>query len=625
MTFPAARRTALSSLALAVLAPFVSPSIHAQQASEPALTAVLVTASRTPQDTNAVISDHVIISTDDIARSGAANLIDLMQQQRAVEVTRNGGPGNNSSVYIRGADAKQSVVLVDGVHTGSSTTGAANWATLPLASVERIEIVYGPLATLYGADAIGGVVQIFTRRGAGPASVRAAVGAGSRGYRTAEVSVAGSTSSEHALDYAFSLARDGDNGFSSAKPGLSSYNPDRDGYDKDNASARIGMRIADGHEVGVQYLHSHLNAQYDSGASSYDTRTIQNLDNVALYSRHQLGRDWRVQLQASETADRSTNLTSATASNSIQTRQNFYVAQSDLAIGADTLQVLAERRVEEVISSNSVALTRSRSSDALALAYTLNRGAHLGSLSARLDDSSVYGSTTTGGAGYAYSLTPALRVKASAGTSFRAPTFNELYFAGFGVATNRPEHGRNVEAGVDYRQGALSAGVVYYRNRLTDLLVNLGACPVEVATHPTGCAYNVNRATLEGVSAQARTRVGAIDLHASLDWQDPRDDTTGKQLVRRAHRHGQLGADYVAGDFSTGAGVLFSSRRFDDQANRNVLGGYALLNLYASYRFAPGWSALVRLNNAADKDYELARNYGTAGSTVFAGVRYGLN
>lgn len=623
MTFPVARHAALSSLALAMLAPY-APTVRAQSASEPVPTAVLVTASRAPQDAASVINDHLIISADDIARSGAANLIDLMQQQRAIEVTRNGGPGNNSSVYIRGADARQSVVLVDGVRTGSSTTGAANWSTLPLANVERIEIVYGPLATMYGADAIGGVVQIFTRRGAGPASVRAAASVGSRAFRSAEVAVAGATDGEHAVNYAFSLARDGDSGFSSSRSGLSSYNPDRDGYDKDNASARIGVRLADGHEAGVLYLHSHLNAQYDSGASSYDTRTIQNLDNFALYSRHQLTSNWRVQLQASETADQSNNLTSATASNSIQTRQNFYLAQSDLAIGADQLQVLAERRIEEVISSNSVALTRSRSNNAAALAYSFNRGAHLASFSARFDDSSDYGSTTTGGIGYAYRLTPAWRLKASAATSFRAPTFNELYFAGYGVASNRPEHGRNIEAGLAYRAGASSASLTYYRNRLTDLLVNLGKCPVEVATHPTGCVYNVNRATLEGVSAEARTRVLALDLHASLDWQDPRDDTTGYLLVRRARRHGQLGADYVAGAFSTGATMQFAGRRYDDQANRNALGGYGLLNLYASYRFAPSWSAQVRVNNATGKDYELARFYGTAGTTVYAGVRYGL-
>ncbi len=610
MIFHVSRRAALPSLALALASSFS----HAQ-------TTVLVTASRAPQAAADVIADHVVISADDIARSGAANLIDLLAQQRAVEVTRNGGPGANSMVFIRGADGKQNVVLVDGVRVGSSTSGAANWTTLPLTNVERIEIVYGPLATMYGADAIGGVVQIFTRQGSGPVRVFAAAGAGSRGARAAEVAFAGG---EHAVSYAFSLARDKDSGFSATRPGLSSYNADTDGYDRDSASGRLGVRLSDSSEAGVVYLHSHLNAQYDSGASSFDTRTVQNLDNIALYSRHQLTPGWTVRLQASETADESTTQTSAANISRIQTRQNFYTLQSDLAVGSDLLQLIAERRIEDVVSNTSAALTRSRATNALAAAYSLRRGAHLASVSVRDDDSTQYGSRVTGGAGYGYRISPALRVNASAGTSFRAPTFNELYFAGFGVAGNRPEHGRNVEGGVYYKSGATSASMVYFRNRLSDLLVNLTACPVEAATHPSGCAYNVDRATLTGVSVAAATQVGGLDLNAALDWQDPRDDTTGKLLVRRAHRHGVIKADYTIGQLSAGASLQVSSRRFDDTANRNTLGGYGLLNLHASYQFAPDWSMLVRWNNATGKQYELARNYATAGATVFAGVRYGL-
>ncbi len=620
MTFLLPRLTALPPLALALASSFV----HAQITIEPALTAVLVTASRAPQAAADVIADHVVISAEDIARSGAANLADLLAQQRAVEIYRNGGPGASTSVLIRGADAKQNVVLVDGVRVGSSTTGAANWTTLPLANVERIEIVYGPLATMYGADAIGGVVQIFTRQGSGPVRVFGAAGAGSRGARMAEAGFAGSTEGEHAVSYAFSLARDKDSGFSAARPGLSSYNPDNDGYDRDSASGRLGVRLSESSEAGLIYLHSHLNAQYDSGASSYDTRTIQNLDTIAAYSRHQLTQNWSVRLQASETADESTSRTSATSISPIETRQNSYTLQSDLAIGSDLLQVIAERRIEDVVSNTSAALIRARTTNALAAAYSLKRGAHLASISVRDDDSSQYGSKVTGGIGYGYRLSPNVRVNASAGTSFRAPTFNELYSAGFGVESNRPEHGRNVEGGVYYKSGVTSASMVWFRNRMSDLLVNLGKCPVEVATHPNGCAFNVDRATLTGVSMAAATRIGNLDLHTSLDWQDPRDDTTGKLLPRRAHRHGLVGADYSIGQLSAGATLQVSSRRFDDTANRNNLGGYGLLNLHASYQFAPDWSMLVRWNNATAKQYELARNYATAGSTVFAGVRYGL-
>ncbi|RJG14769.1 TonB-dependent receptor plug domain-containing protein [Massilia cavernae] len=620
MTFPVSRRAALSSLALAITSTFA----QAENTSQAAVTAVLVTATRAPQAAVDVLSDHIVLSSEDILRSGAGNVVDLLQKQRGIEVTRNGGPGTTASVFMRGGDSKQTVVLVDGVRIGSSTTGVANWAALPLANIDRIEIIYGPLATMYGADAIGGVVQLFTKRGAGAPAMKAAIGAGSEKARRAEAAVAGSTGG---VSYAFAAAREQDDGFSSTLPASSSFNADKDGYRKESASSQLAVSLASGHEAGLLFLHSRLNAQYDAGRASYDVRTVQSLDNIALYSKHQLTPGWQLKLQASQADDKSANFSNATATgtSSIDTRQTAFSAQSDVALGAGLLQMLLERREEEVVSSSTAALTTGRTTNSAALAYSLKRDAHLATASTRIDDSSQYGSKVTGGIGYGYRITRTLRANASAGTSFRAPTFNELYFPGFGVAGNQPEHGKNVEAGLAFNDGATEATAVYYRNRITDLLVNTTPCPVEVATHPFGCAYNVNRAMLTGLSVGARTRLGDFDLRGAFDLQDPRDDTTGKQLVRRSRRHANFSVEYRTGPLVAGAGVHLSGKRFDDTANRNVLGGYGLLNLFASYRFAPDWSAIVRWNNATDKRYQLARNYATAGSQVFAGVRYGMN
>jgi vitamin B12 transporter len=625
MTFPVSRRAALSSLALAITSAFA----HADNAAEPGMAAVVVTATRAPQVAADVLSDNVLLSADDIARSGAGNIVDLLQKQRGIEVARNGGPGTNASVFMRGGDSKQTVVLVDGVRIGSSTSGIANWSALPLAGIDRIEIVYGPLATMYGADAIGGVVQIFTKRGAGSPVVTAGVGVGSDKTRSADASVVGGSGR---FNYALTLARDQDDGFSSTVPGNFSYNADNDGYTRDSASGQLGVILAKGHEAGLLFMHSSLDAQYDSGLSPYDAHSEQKLNNVALFSKHQITPGWQLKLQASRADDKSANFTnaqcvsapcSAPSVSSIDTRQNTYSAQSDLALGADLLQVLLERREEDVLSSSTPALTRDRLTKSGAVSYSLKRGAHLGTASARWDSSSQYGSVRTGGLGYGYRISSALRANASIGSSFRAPTFNELYFPRYGVESNLPEHGHNVEAGLAWRSGELEATAVYYRNRLKDLLVSTTVCPIEVATHPFGCAYNVNRATLAGLSVGARTRLGALELSGAFDLQDPQDDTTGKQLVRRAKRHANLAAEYSSGQLVVGAGVHLSGKRFDDTANRNTLGGYGLLNLFASYRFAPDWSVVARWNNATDKQYELARTYATAGSQAFIGVRYG--
>ena len=618
MTFPVSRRAALSSLALAITPLFAL----AQNAAEPAMAAVLVTATRAPQPAADVLSDHLVLSSEDIVRSGAGNVIDLLQQQRGIVVSRNGGPGTTASVFMRGGDSKQTVVLVDGVRIGSSTSGIANWTALPLANIDRIEIIYGPLATMYGADAIGGVVQVFTRRGAGPARFSAAVSAGSAGAVAAEQSVAGST---NRINYGFALAHEQDEGFSATKPGNFSYNGDDDGYRKRSASGRLAYSIAPGHEAGILFMHSRLAAQYDNGAATYDARSVQQLDNGSLFSTHQLTPGWRVSLQGSLAYDKSTTFAnaSATGQSNLDTRLTAYSAQSDLALGPDLLQLVLERREEDVVSSSTRALNIGRDTNSAAVAYSLKRGAHLASASGRIDDSSQYGSTSTGSLGYGYRITPRLRASASAGTSFRAPTFNELYFPSYGVASNRPEHGKNLEAGLAYTGARIEASAAYYRNRMTDLLVSTSRCPVEVATHPFGCAYNVNQASMSGLSLGARAQIGAFELRGSADFQDPRDDTTGKQLVRRARRHGMLALEYSSGALTTGAAVQLSGKRFEDGANRVTLGGYGVLNLFASYRFAPDWTVIARWNNATDKQYELARTYATAGSQAYVGVRYG--
>lgn len=586
------------------------------------MASVLVTAARAPQAVADALSDHVVLTSEDIVRSGADNVVDLLQKQRGIEVARNGGPGANASVFIRSADSRQTVLLVDGVRIGSSTTGIPNWSALPLANIDRIEIVYGPLATMYGADAIGGVVQVFTKRGEGPTRFTAAAGAGSDKARSYDAGLSGSAGG---MTYGVMAAHEEDEGFSATRPGAFSYNPDNDGYTKDSVSANLSFELAPGHSAGLLFLHSRLDAQYDSGASSFDARGLQKLQNLAVYSTHQLTASWRVKLQLSRADDKSANYANASASgtSSIDTLQTAASVQSDLALGSDLLQLVLERRAEDVASSTAL-LQRERDTSSAGAAYSLKRAAHLASLSARVDDSSQYGSNVTGGVGYGYRIAPSLRVSASAGTSFRAPTFNELYYPNYGVVSNRPEKGKNLEAGLSFNSGTTEASAVYYRNRLTDLLVHTSSCPVEVATHPYGCAYNINRARLSGLSLAARTQAGPVELSASLDLQDPQDETTGKQLARRAKRHANLAAHYEAGPLTAGIAVQASGKRFDDAANRVALGGYGVVNLFTSYRFAPDWTALVRWNNATGKRYELARHYATAGSQVFVGVRYGV-
>ena len=609
MNFPVSRQAAAVSLALAL----ISSTAIAEVADT-----VVVTATRTPQLAADLIADTTVINAEEIARSGAGSVADILQRQRGIEIARNGPAGTTTSVYVRGANANQIVVLLDGVRIGSSTTGTASWNAIPLGAIDRIEIVYGPLSTLYGADAIGGVIQIFTRKGEGTPVVTGSIGAGSNATLQGDAGIFGSSGGPNAISYAFGAGYEESDGFSSTRPGASGYNADEDGYRRRNANGRVSMALAPGHEIGAQFLASRTYSQYDaSGSGSYDVHSDSDINTAAVYMTNQILPNWRSTVQYARSEDKSGSFSNATASGAsqIDTEQNEFSWQNNVAIGQDTLQLLFNHRKEEVASMRKTRITNS-----YAAAYSAKRANHLFDVSAR-QDRSVYGSQNTGAAGYGYEFGNGLRATASIGTSFRAPTFNELYFPNYGLETNKPEKGRNREVGLRYDGNGYNLDATYFHNRLTDMIVSSTPCPDGVNR---SCAYNVNEATLEGFSLAGSTRLMDVNLRASLDWQDPRDDTTGRQLARRAKKHANFAADYVMGQLKSGAELTVSGDRFDNAPNTSRLGGYGLLNLYTTYQFTPDWSLLLRVNNVADKNYEVARNYGTSGRTWFASLRYGI-
>jgi vitamin B12 transporter len=615
-------RTPLLAAGISTLAAFPLSALAQQAGTEATLSPVQVTSSRTPQPARDVLADNIVITSEEIAASGHKSLAELLQQKRSIEISRNGGPGTNASLFLRGASNSQNVVLIDGVRVGSSTVGGATWSALPLSQIDHIEIVYGPRSTIYGADAIGGVVQIFTRKGEGPLQFNGDVGIGSYDTRTLEGGLSGETGGEHSVHYSFNVGREKSRGFSATTPDNKfAYNPDADGYTHESASGQLSMNLAHGHEIGLTFLQSRLDAQFDNGNTGFDDRTITTIGAYSVYSRNRLLPNWTSLLQLSQGVDKSR--TPSDFGDAIgNTRQDTITWQNDITLGTDLLQLLLERRVEHVDTSD-VGVSGSRATNSLAAVYQLKRGAHLASASVRNDDSTQYGNKTTGSLAYGYRLTEALRVNGSVGSSFRAPSFNELYFPQFGVPTNRPEYGKNAEAGVYYEKGNDQFSAVYYHNRVTDLLVYAQQCPVP-GDFPFGCSYNVSEALLTGVTLGASTRMGPFTLRGSLDFQDPRDETTDKQLARRARQHGLVALDYRSGPLLAGVETQFSGKRFDDAANTAVLGGYGLLNLYANYAINRDWSAYARWNNVLDKDYRLTNGYAVPGSNAFVGVRYGF-
>lgn len=624
MTSSALRRTKATiqplAIALSISAAF-SPFSFAQTATDQSLAPVLVTASRTAQKASDVLADNVIITADEIAESGQTSLIDLLQSKRGVEVTRNGGAGNNSEVFIRGGNGKQTILLIDGVRSVSSTSGTANWSAIPLSQIERVEIVMGPLSGLYGADAVSGVIQIFTKKGGGAPRISLSAGAGTYGEQVTTAGVSGSTGGDHRISYAINASHEEADGFSSRTS--PAQDPDKDGYSKRSLGGQFSLELTKGHELGVNFLNSHNDAEYDNLTSRYNARIVSDVDVYSIYSRNQITAGWSSLLQASRsyTKQQTYNSSIPTLNNSMQDQLSW---QNDFKIGPDVLQFLVEHREESVFNPSQAKQNQSRDTDSLALAYQLIRDAHLGSASVRYDDSSAYGSNVTGSLGYGYRLSKALRLSGSVGTSFRAPTYNDLYFSpNNGNPDAKPEKGKNKEVGIYYDDGKSNLSIAYYDNAITDLLILRTPCP-----NPglgSSCVVNISEAVLKGVSIGAATRLADFRIYANLDWQDPRDKSTNTLIERRARGFGSVGISHSTGPFKSGADVIFSDYRYDGAKQVKKMGGYTLLNLHASYDLTDNWQLFGRWNNVFDKYYELVQTYQTPGSNLFAGVRYGFN
>ncbi len=575
------------------------------------LGAVVVTAARSPQAEAEVMADLSVIDREEIERSGAASLAELLQRQPGVEITSNGGPGTAAGIFLRGANSGHTLVLIDGLRVDSSTLGGTALEALPLAGVERIEILRGPASGLYGADALGGVIQLFTRRGNLGVHGQARAGAGSGQRYEAQGSLQGGGGPWR---YALSASLESERGFSALRdPSSYSYNPDRDGYRREHASARVDYRFDDAQEVALWASQSRLKSQYDAGPD-FDDRGRSQLQSISAQYRGEWRPGWSVLLRWAQGVDDNANVGSW-GSSEVRTRQTSYTWQNDLRLPLGEVQLAFERR-DERVDSDTGYLQRDRNTDSVLAVYRLNAAAHSVQANWRHDSSSQYGGEATGSLSYGYRLGEGWRVSAAAGTAYKAPSFNDLYYPGFGNADLRPESARNAEVSLRYAQGSFEAKAVVFDNRVDDLIVFM--CDLDYHCAP----YNVDRAKLRGLSVAASWRRDGVELKAHVDAQRPENAQTGAWLPRRARLHGGAEAQLTLGGWKLTAEWLASGKRFEDAANLRPMAGYAIVNLAASHEFSKGWSLLGRVNNLLDREFELAKGYGTPGRGFFIALQY---
>jgi vitamin B12 transporter len=591
---------------------------------------VVITGTREPLAPERLAADVAVIDAETIRSSTADSLADLLRREAGVQVSRSGGPGQSTGIFLRGASSQQSLVLVDGVRVGSATLGSTALETLGLSQVERIEILRGPGSSLYGADAVGGVVNVITRSGAPGLQFDGRVAAGGYGSREASGGLRGTSG---LWDYAATLASETSAGVSALRPSANTpffapYDPDRDGYRLDTAQLRLGVKPAAGHRIGLLALRTHLNSQYDAVEyapptfdpnAAVDFRTRQDTTVTALDWRGAYGPALVGSARVSHSEDKSSN--GAHVVDRFRTTRLAYSAQ--LAWRSGPLGQLVGAAEHETLRghSSSYGADVERRNDALVLELTGAAGVWSWQADVRRDDSSDFGAVNTGRIGGGVELLPGLRLRALVGNTFRAPSFNDLYFPGYGVATLRPERGHSIELGLSWRAAGSEASATVYRNRVSDLIGyerDSSRCPPDPA-YGFGCAANVSRAVLQGATLAAVQRLGAWALRAQLDVLAAHDQITGARLPRRAAHQASLGADWTQADWTLGASVLDIGARPD---GGQVLAAETTLDLSAVWRFAPAWQVQAKLLNATDRDIRPALGYQGLGRQGWLVLRY---
>lgn len=614
----AARRSlfALSTLAMAASAQVQAPN---------KLDTVVTTATRSPQKLSEVLADLTVITRADIERQAVASLADLLRNNGCAELTRNGGPAAATSVFLRGADSRHTLVLIDGVKVDSQATGGASWHGLPLAQIERVEVLKGPASAIYGSDAVGGVVQIFTRKGSGATSADLGIAAGNRGSYKADAGLFGTVG---LFDYALTGAFEGTDGFNATVdyPGSFSYVPDRDGLRKRQATLRVGAQFSAAQRVEALLLRTHSRSQYDASKSRprVDDLSLQDADAARLSWTAQWTPALQTQLSVGESRDRyetrpSPYLTETRVRNVALT--GFY----KLAAGQQ-LNFTAERMEDKLENSGLVtAGVGKRDRDGFGLGWLGTFGDFDAQVHARRDRDSEFGGVSTGTLLAGYAIAPGLRVVGSVGNAFRAPTIYQqgsVYGPNLGKPGVKPlgaERGRNAELGLKWSRGEHEASLTSYRNRIRNLIIfgAAGSC-----NSAFGCYENVDSAKLQGVGLAGATRLGPLALRATLDLQKPTDASTGRLLARRAERLATLNADWAVGAWVFGAGVQAAGARFDNAANTRRLGGYALVNLNAQVALSREVKLQFNVDNLFNRDYQTAYGYASSPFTGLVSLRW---
>lgn len=604
----------ISAAAAALSCVFTSQTFAAGDELE----AVIVTASRVAQPISEAIGSVTVITREEIEARQAQSLQDLLRGEAGVDIANNGGLGKSSSIFLRGGNATQTLILVDGVRISAATAGTTSIEFIPVDQIERIEIVRGPRSSLYGSDAIGGVIQIFTRRNSG---MHASVGFGS--HNTQEYS-AGFGIEHSGLRFNANGNYLQSEGFDACvgtySGGCYTIEPDNDAYRNTSGSAHLGYAFGTVADLELSTLYAQGYTEFDGYYNQGRFRQSVPTVKLSITPSDALS----VTLQGGITADKLDNFNDGSFLSRYNTQKRNGSLLVDwsindahrITVGSDYLKDSIDTVVDPYDPTTVYAAT-TRSSHGEFAQYLGTLADHELSLAVRHDQSSQYGGHTTGNFGWKwFVLERALTLNAGYGKAFHAPTFNDLYFPwGSGNPNLKPESSRSIELGASGNASWLNWSLQAYDTKV-DELISLNSSYYPINTD----------ARLRGVELTMSTQIGNATAGLNYTAQDPRSREAGANydhlLARRSRQSGRidLGYDFGPADISTSINVV--GRRYENLANTVSLAGYTTVDLKANIGLGKQWSLQTKLANFFDRQYETVRYYNQEGRSIYVTLRY---
>jgi len=567
---------------------------------------IIVTATRTTQTTDDSLASVTIITQQQIEQKQAQNIPELLNGIQGIDISNSGGLGQSTSIYMRGTNASHVLILIDGIRMGSATLGTVSLQTIPISQVERIEIVRGPRASLYGSDAIGGVIQIFTKK-AKSNNVNLSIGYGSLNTGKA---TAGFNAITDKNQFSLNIAYLETKGLNSLK----TSDPDEDGYKNSSISANFKHNFSNTSSLSLTWMNAQGNNEYDD--SSTTTNIVDSdFEQQAIGANYTIKpfEDWQIVLKASQSQDKSENFKNGTNNGTFNTQRDILTWQNDITLSNSLLLTAGVEYQNDKVESTTAYDKTARSNKGYFIQQQWFGNTNDIVAALRLDDNEAFGNHTTGNISWGVDLGKHYRLISSYGTGFHTPTFNNLYFPGFSDPSIKPEESESYEIELRGQAKNTHWNINLYRTEITNLIVY---------PSPSYLVTNLDKVTIEGLEMGATLKQKAYDTSVQVSFIDPTNDSTKKVLPRRAKRSLKFSLDQNTGGWRSGLEIIVKSSRFDDTNNSTRLAGYSLVNLNSSYPLSKKWTLRGKISNLLGEKYQTTNNYNNEELGTYVSIHY---